>query len=37
VRKSYQSDLLGQKFRIFVSMKAKRCIAKKGSFDNYLL
>ena len=37
VRKSYQSELLGQKFRIFVSMKAKRCIAKKGSLDNYLL
>ena len=37
VRKSFHSEILNQNFRIFVSMKAKRCIAKKGSLDNYLL
>lgn len=37
VRKSFHSEILDQKFRIFVSMKAKRCIAKKGSLDNYIL
>lgn len=37
VRKSYYSDLLKKNFKIFVSMKARRCIIKKGSLDNYLL
>lgn len=37
MRKTYSSKILQQTFKIFVSMKARRCIIKKGSLDNYLL
>ena len=37
MRKSYYSELLKKNLKIWVSMKARRCIIKKGSLDNYLL
>jgi ribosomal protein L28 len=36
-RKNLQSDILGKTFRIWISMKARRCIMKAGSLDKYLL
>lgn len=36
-RKTIQSDILGKTFRIWISMKARRCIMKAGSLDKYLL
>lgn len=36
-RKSLHSEILGQDFRLYISMKARRCIMKAGSLDNYLL
>ena len=37
MRKNMFSDILGMNFRLWISMKARRCIMKSGSFDNYLL
>lgn len=37
MRKTFYSKLLQQHFRIFISMKARKCIMKQGSFDNYIL
>ena len=36
-RRNLYSDTLGKSFRINISMKARRCIMKAGSLDNYLL
>ena len=36
-RRTLTSTILGMSFRLWVSMKARRCIMKKGSLDNYLL
>jgi len=36
-RKRLYSDILEQTYRIFISTKARRCIIKRGSLDNYLL
>ena len=36
-RKNLYSSILGMDFRMWVSMKARKCIMKAGSFDNYLL
>jgi ribosomal protein L28 len=35
--KTLFSDILGQKFKIELSMKARKCIMKAGSLDKYLL
>ena len=37
MRKSFYSQILQQHFRLFISMKARKCIMKKGSFDNYIM
>ena len=37
MRKTLRSDILGMSFRLWISMKARRCIMKAGTFDNYLL
>ena len=37
MRKWFYSDILGLRLRCWISTKARRCIMKKGSFDNYLL
>jgi ribosomal protein L28 len=37
IRKTLHSEILNQTFRIWISQKARRCIVKKGSLDNYLL
>ena len=37
MRKWFYSDVLGISLRVWVSMHARRCIMKRGSFDNYLL
>jgi ribosomal protein L28 len=37
MRRSFFSEILGINLRVWVSMKARRCIMKKGSFDNYIL
>ena len=31
------SDILGMSFSLWISTKARKCIMKKGTFDNYLL
>jgi len=36
-KKTLQSDILGQKFKIEISMKARKNIMKAGSLDKYLL
>jgi ribosomal protein L28 len=36
-KKKLHSDTLGMDFKIWISMKARRCIMKAGSLDNYLL
>lgn len=35
-RKIFYSDILGTSFRLWISTKARKCIMKAGSFDNYL-
>lgn len=35
--KSLHSEILNMDFKIYISMKARRCIMKAGSFDKYLL
>jgi large subunit ribosomal protein L28 len=37
MRKTFASEILGMNFRLWITMKARRCIMKAGSFDNYLL
>ena len=37
MRKWFFSDILDMRIRCWVSMKARRCIMKRGSFDNYLM
>ena len=36
-KKSLTSDILNQEFKLWISMKARKCIMKSGSLDNYLL
>ena len=36
-RKRLRSDILGRTFKLWISMKARKCIMKAGSLDNYLL
>ena len=36
-KKKLRSEILDQEFKIWISMKARKCIMKKGSLDNYLL
>lgn len=36
-RKNLYSDTLQKNFRLYISMKARRCIMKAGSLDKYLL
>lgn len=36
-RKNLHSEILDMQFHIWISMKARKCIMKCGSFDNYLL
>jgi len=36
-RKNLHSDILGMSFSMWISTKARKCIMKAGSFDNYLL
>ena len=36
-RKNLYSEILDMQFGIFISTKARKCIMKAGSFDNYLL
>lgn len=36
-RRKLKSDILGKTFRLWVSTKARKCIMKAGSLDNYLL
>ena len=36
-KKSLHSDILDKTFRLWISMKARRCIMKSGSLDKYLL
>jgi ribosomal protein L28 len=36
-KKSVYSDILDKTYSCFISTKARRCIMKKGSLDNYLL
>jgi ribosomal protein L28 len=31
------SEILGQSFKLDITMKARKCIMKAGSLDNYLL
>ena len=37
MRRSFFSQILGINLRIWVSMKARRTIMKRGSFDNYIM
>ena len=37
MRRTFFSQILGMNLRVWVSMKARRNIMKKGSFDNYIL
>jgi len=37
MRKTYYSKILHKKLKLTVSMKANRCIKKKGDIDKYLL
>lgn len=36
-RKNLYSDILDMKFSMWISTKARKCIMKSGSFDNYLI
>jgi len=36
MRRTFFSQILGMNLRIWVSMKARRTIMKRGSFDNYI-
>jgi len=36
-RKTLRSDILCRSFKLYISMKARRCIMKAGSLDSYLL
>ena len=36
-KKLLHSDILDKDFKLWTSMKARRCIMKAGSLDNYLL
>ena len=36
-KKKVRSDILGKEFKIWISMKTRKCIMKAGSLDNYLL
>lgn len=35
--RNLKSEVLGQSFKLDISMKARKCIMKAGSLDNYLL
>ena len=37
MRRNFFSQILGMNLRIWVSMKARRTIMKRGSFDNYIM
>jgi len=37
MRRTFFSQILGMHLRVWVSMKARRTIMKRGSFDNYIL
>lgn len=37
MRRTFFSQILGMNLRVWVSMKARKNIMKKGSFDNYIL
>lgn len=37
MRRTFFSQILGMNLRVWVSMKARKTIMKKGSFDNYIL
>ena len=37
MRRTFFSQILGMQLRVWVSMKARKTIMKKGSFDNYIL
>lgn len=37
MRRRLHSDLLNMSFRLWISMKARKCIMKAGSLDNYLM
>ena len=37
MRRSFFSQILNMNLRVWVSMKARRTIMKKGSFDNYIM
>ncbi len=36
-RKKLYSDILGMSFNLWISTKARKCIIKCGTFDNYLI
>lgn len=36
-RKRLRSDILDKEFKLWISTKARKCIMKAGSLDNYLL
>ena len=36
-KKSLHSDILDKDFKLWISMKTRKCIMKAGSLDNYLL
>ena len=36
-KKKLHSDILEQDFKIWISMKTRKCIMKAGSLDNYIL
>ena len=35
--RNLHSEILGQSFKLDITMKARKCIMKAGSLDNYLL
>jgi len=36
-KKSLKSEILNKQFKLWITMKTRKCIMKAGSFDNYLL
>ena len=36
-KKNLHSEILNKSFKLWISMKTRKCIIKAGSFDNYLL
>mgnify|MGYP006112045129 CR=1 FL=1 len=36
-KKVLHSDILNKDFKLYISMKTRKCIMKCGSLDNYLL